>query len=103
MDKSWAQIGKSEEFLEDKVLIRRINFGGECAIVRHEGKLYSFGSVCPHQNMPFDGATVTNCAITCRMHGYRFSLKTGDCENVGGYGMPLFRVREVAGRVEVEV
>ena len=103
MDKTWTQIGCSEEFSEDTVRIRRINFGGECALVRHDGKMYAFGSVCPHQNMPFDGAFVANCAIVCRMHGYRFSLKTGDCENIGGYGVPIFGVREVDGIVEVEV
>ncbi len=66
--------------------------GGECAIALHQGKCYAFGSLCPHQNAPLDGARIDRGRVTCRRHGYGFDLSSGDCTTVGGYGIPLFPV-----------
>src|ERR1041385_1502527 len=64
--------------------------GGECALFLNEGRWYAVGSLCPHQNASLEGATACKGVVTCRRHGYRFELKTGDCLTLGGYGLPVY-------------
>ncbi|HLK56151.1 MAG TPA: Rieske 2Fe-2S domain-containing protein [Chthonomonadaceae bacterium] len=64
--------------------------GGECALFLHQGHCYAVGSLCPHQNTPLEGAPACTGTVTCRRHGYRFDLKTGDCLTLGGYGLPVY-------------
>lgn len=66
--------------------------GGECAVAFHQGECYAFGSLCPHQNAPLDGARIDRGRVICRRHGYCFDLASGDCTTLGGYGIPLFTV-----------
>lgn len=64
--------------------------GGECALFLHQGRWYAVGSLCPHQNAPLEGATACAGYVTCKRHGYRFDLKSGDCLTLGGYGLPVY-------------
>lgn len=65
---------------------------GECLVVRHGGKWYAVGSLCPHQNAPLQNSTLENGCIVCRRHGYRFDLKSGECRTIGGYGIPTYAI-----------
>ncbi len=84
---------------------RRFPLGdsGECVLFFHQGEWSATGAVCPHQNAPLDGAPASEGNLTCRRHGYRFSLKSGECLTLGGYGVPVFDVRVENGLVSVEL
>jgi nitrite reductase/ring-hydroxylating ferredoxin subunit len=77
--------------------------GERCTIVRHNGKVFAFGSLCPHQNAPLDGAPVESGVVTCLRHYYRFDLKTGDCLTLAGYGIPVFPTAIVDGIVCIDI
>ncbi len=76
---------------------------GACTLFHHAGKWSAVGSLCPHQNASLDGAPAEGGSVTCRRHGYRFDLKSGDCLTVGGYGIPVFDVSIDADTVYVSV
>ena len=76
---------------------------GSCTLFHHAGRWSAVGSLCPHQNAPLDGASAEGGYATCRRHGYRFDLRSGDCATVGGYGIPVFDVTVDAGIVYVSV
>ena len=95
-----AQIG---EVPPDVGKVVPLGNGGDCTLFYHAGKWCAVGSVCPHQNASLDGAPAEGGYVTCRRHGYRFDLKTGDCATVGGYGIPVFEVSLDADTVYVSV
>lgn len=76
---------------------------GACTLFYHNGKWSAVGSLCPHQNASLDGAPAQGGYVTCRRHGYRFDLKSGDCATIGGYGIPVFDVSIDADTVYVSV
>ena len=95
-----AQVG---DILPDIGKVVPLGPGGECTLVYHSGKWSAVGSLCPHQNASLDGAPVQGGYLTCRRHGYRFDLKSGDCATLGGYGIPVFDVLIEADTVYVSV
>jgi nitrite reductase/ring-hydroxylating ferredoxin subunit len=76
---------------------------GACTLFHHAGKWSAVGSLCPHQNASLEGAPAQGGYVTCRRHGYRFELKSGDCVTVGGYGIPVVEVTVEAETVYVSV
>ena len=74
---------------------------GECALFYDAGTWRAVGSLCPHQNASLEGAEVSGGQVVCKRHGYRFDLTTGDCTTIGGYGLPVFSVKEQDGELFV--
>lgn len=75
--------------------------GDQCALFYHQGRYHALGSVCPHQNESLSGAIAKQGAATCRHHGFRFDLTTGDCLSAGGYGLPVYTVEVEDGTIYV--
>jgi nitrite reductase/ring-hydroxylating ferredoxin subunit len=91
MRKVRVAVAKIEEVVPDTGKVVALGEdGGECALFLHQGRCYATGSLCPHQNTPLEGAPTSHGVVTCRRHGYRFDLKTGDCLTLGGYGLPVY-------------
>ena len=104
MRKARYSVAKRSELTPDTGRIVKLGEnGGECALFLHQGKCYATGSLCPHQNAPLENASASDGMALCRRHGYRFSLKTGDCVTIGGYGIPIFTVIEDNDTIFVEV
>ena len=77
--------------------------GGECALFLHQGVYHAVGNLCPHQNAPLHNAEAYRGQVICYRHGYCFDLKSGDCTNVGGYGLPVYEVTVEADTLYVSV
>ena len=103
MQKTRYAVAQVDEVLPDTGKTVRLGPDGECTLFHHAGRWYAVGSLCPHQNAPLDGAIAQNGCVTCRRHGYRFDLKTGDCVTLGGYGIPVFEVTIEATTIYVSV
>ncbi len=76
---------------------------GEVALALHNGTVYAFGSLCPHQNASLQDAPINAGCVLCKRHGYRFDLKSGDCRTVGGYGIPVYEAFVRGSEVFVRV
>jgi nitrite reductase/ring-hydroxylating ferredoxin subunit len=47
-----------------------------------EGEPFAFQGVCPHDDVSLsDYGALAGAGITCRVHGYRFDLRSGRCEH----------------------
>lgn len=104
MRKARYAVAKVSELVPNTGLVVRLgDKGGECALFLHEGKPFAVGSLCPHQNASLDGSTVEHGCVVCRRHGYRFSLTTGDCLTLGGYGLPTYETQIEGDMVYVSV
>lgn len=47
-----------------------------------DDQLVAFPGVCPHDDVPLtDYGVVEGSHLRCRVHGYRFDLRDGECEH----------------------
>jgi nitrite reductase (NADH) small subunit len=68
------------------------------AIFRTDEGLHAVGADCPHAAGPLQDGLVADGCVTCPLHGWRFSLRTG-APLAGGAeeGVPVYAVAERDG------
>ncbi|MEO6709419.1 MAG: Rieske 2Fe-2S domain-containing protein [Planctomycetota bacterium] len=76
--------------------------GERVAVFKYDGKLSAVSSVCQHQNGPLGEGRVIDGLITCPWHGYQYRPDCGRSPEPFTERVPTFRVRVVAGRVQVD-
>jgi nitrite reductase/ring-hydroxylating ferredoxin subunit len=75
----------------------------EIAIFRENGLLYAVSNICPHQHSSvLHKGYVEDCTITCPLHGWMYSLKTGKALG-GGASIKVYSVFERDGFIFVEI
>jgi nitrite reductase/ring-hydroxylating ferredoxin subunit len=58
-------------------------------VTSYEGETIAFPAFCPHDMVSLiDYGELEGNEVTCRVHGYRFDVKTGSCEHA-----PWLRIR----------
>ena len=72
---------------------KRVSVGDEDIALWHvEGRIYAINNVCSHQHFPaLHQGMLDGCTVTCPMHGWRYSLETGQAE-VGDGKVKTYRV-----------
>jgi nitrite reductase/ring-hydroxylating ferredoxin subunit len=100
-DPGYVTVAKRSQLREGRAL--RITIEDEdIAVWLVRGEVYAIDNVCSHQHLPvlFRG-TVEDCAVTCPMHGWSYSLETG--RGVAGNGcIRTFRVKIEGEDVMIE-
>lgn len=77
--------------------------GKELAVFRVGAGYAALENSCPHQGGPLAEGVVKDGHVLCPWHGWRFELATGVCTTLARDSTQSFRVREQAGRLEVEI
>ena len=58
-----------------------------------DGELVAFPGVCPHDDVSLvDYGVREDDVVRCRVHGYRFDLRTGGCEHMPALHLRRYRV-----------
>lgn len=72
---------------------------GDIALFSDGGRIFAVQNDCPHQHfsMLHEGE-LTDCRITCPMHGWTFDLQTGRATNGSGR-LKCYAVKVADGRV----
>ena len=83
----WVKIAESvaELFLEGKDVIEADAEGKKICVARFNNELFAFANKCPHASglLKF-GQLDASGNISCPLHRYKFSIKTG--RNISGEG-----------------
>lgn len=73
-------------------------------ITRLEGELISFPGVCPHDDVSLvDYGVLEDHELICRVHGYRFDLRTGRCEHAPAMHLRRYRITILGAAVWVDL
>ena len=73
----------------------------DIALWRLQGRLYALANTCPHQHISaLHSGTLEDRCVTCPMHGWTFSLETGNAVTGNGR-VRVYPVRENGGWVEI--
>ena len=82
---------------------KKINLGDtEIALWNSQGRFYAINNICPHQHFSslHEGMLEGEC-VTCPMHGWTFSLLTGEA-TVGDGRAVVYNVKVQGDDVYVE-
>lgn len=64
-----------------------------------EGRVYAIDDRCPHRAGPLSEGIVHGAFVTCPMHGWVFSLETGEAQGADRGTVATFPVKVEAGRI----
>ncbi len=73
-------------------------------VCHSNGRLFAVSNICSHQFKPLVNGRVRNCAISCPVHGARFSLETGAALDLPATKpIPTYELRVVDDWIEVRL
>lgn len=74
---TWTAVGRVEDIPLWEG--RRVTVGEHrIAVFRTESGVHAVGADCPHADGPLQDGLVADGCVTCPLHGWRFSLLTGE-------------------------
>ena len=76
MSSEFTRFCKVEELPPESKKAAKIN-DTWVMVCHNNGRLFAVSAICSHQFKPLVNGRMRNCAISCPMHGARFSLETG--------------------------
>jgi nitrite reductase/ring-hydroxylating ferredoxin subunit len=69
-----------------------------------DGELIAFPGVCPHDDVSLvDYGVLEDEKLVCRVHGYRFDLRTGRCEHSPALYLRRYRITILGAAVWVDL
>lgn len=69
-----------------------------------DGNLYAFQGVCPHDDVSLaDFGALSGAEVTCRVHGYRFDLRSGSCEHAPRLHLRRYPITIIGTQVWVDL
>ncbi len=102
MSDEWIGVADSSA-IADGSAIEVVVEGNILAIFRDGEELFAIDGMCAHQGGPLADGTVADGCVTCPWRGWQYELKTG-IQTINRQPLQrVFPVREVDGKVEVQL
>lgn len=77
--------------------------GQEVAIFFKNGQYYALQNTCAHRGGPLCEGEITNHEVICPLHAWSYDLKSGECTNMPGVKVAVYKVVVDGGEVKIEV
>ena len=75
----------------------------DVALFNVDGTVCAIADACLHQGMSLGGSALEGRVVTCRAHGWRYDVTTGNTPHVPGYGVATYPVKLVDGTILIAV
>ena len=73
------------------------------AIFNVDQTFYAIDDSCLHQGSSLGTSSLEGKIVTCRGHGWRYDVTTGETVHVPGYGVASYPVKIVEGKIMVTI
>ena len=73
----------------------------DVALFNVEGTVCAMENACLHQGQSLGASPLDGCVVTCRAHGWRYNVTTGNTLHVPGYGVQTYPVKIVDGAIMI--
>ena len=77
--------------------------GRDIALFNVEGNIYAMNDGCLHHGSSLGSGLLQGKIVTCRSHGWKYDVTTGNMTNVPDYGVKTYPVKIVEGKILVAV
>jgi 3-phenylpropionate/trans-cinnamate dioxygenase ferredoxin subunit len=84
MESDYVEVARASELSDGRSKLVKVG-DLEIAVWRVDGKFYAVNNVCPHQHFStLHQGTLEGLNLTCPMHGWTYSLETGEATTGNG-------------------
>lgn len=98
---SWTKVMRDADLWEGET--KKVTAGGRSVLVaREQGRVVAFEDRCPHLGVPLSEGKIEGGRVTCRAHGWSFSLETGQGINPSRERLCSIPVRVENGQIEID-
>jgi nitrite reductase/ring-hydroxylating ferredoxin subunit len=73
--------------------------GRKVALFHIGGEVLAIDNTCAHKGGPLGEGACEDGIVTCPLHGYRYDVRTGQCQNNPDLSVPVYPVRLEGGDV----
>jgi nitrite reductase/ring-hydroxylating ferredoxin subunit len=73
------------------------------ALFNVAGQIYAINDVCAHAGQSLAQGKFAGKVVTCRAHGWRYDVTTGNLTTVPDFGVASYPVQIVEGKILVAV
>lgn len=82
----------------------RVMLSGQQILIAHvAGEIHAVSDVCLHRGGSLAGGPLEGDLVTCPLHFWTFSVKSGACVQVPSLGLKVYPTKVENGEVLVEV
>jgi len=100
MSPLWLDIGPASQIEPGSARTLPVLGAEEIAVFRTvRGEVYALVNKCPHKQGPLSQGIVHGDSVTCPLHNYRISLKTGEALGDDKGCTPTIPLKLEAGRI----
>ena len=100
MSPLWLDIGPVSQIEPGSARTLPVRGGEEIAVFRTvRGEVYALVNKCPHKQGPLSQGIIHGDSVTCPLHNYRISLRTGEALGDDEGCTPTIPLKVEAGRV----
>ena len=100
MNPLWLDIGPATQIEPGSARTLPVLGGEEIAVFRTvRGEVYALVNKCPHKQGPLSQGIVHGDSVTCPLHNWRISLRTGEALGDDKGCTPAIPLKVEAGRV----
>ena len=75
--------------------------GKQIALFNVDGTIYAMDDACLHHGQSLGTSKLDGKVVTCRGHGWRYNVTTGNTLHVPDYGVATYPVKVVDGKIMV--
>lgn len=79
--------------VEKSIMARRV------AVVNYNGELFGIESDCKHMRASLATGKISDGQVTCKWHGWKYDLKSGNCLTVDGFSLKKYQIEVDNGEV----
>jgi len=98
----WTDVCEFDDVPQDSIIERTVK-GRSVLLSRSGSAVACFDNACAHLGMPLETGDIEAGVITCRYHGFRYLLATGECLTAPEVQLNTHAVRVVGNRVQVRI
>src|SRR5215510_3976402 len=73
--------------------------GKDIALFNVDGSIYAMENECLHQGLSLGTSELQGKVVTCRGHGWRYDVTTGNTLHVPDFGVATYPVKVVDGTI----
>jgi nitrite reductase/ring-hydroxylating ferredoxin subunit/DNA-directed RNA polymerase subunit RPC12/RpoP len=75
----------------------------EIVVFAVDGQYFAMKNLCPHHGVALSGGTLENGTVRCPGHGFRFDIRTGQCEKDPSLRASIMDLKVEDGKLLVRI